>query len=325
MVEQQFSRYIALLDTPFDGAQIAQLRQAAAAQGYGLKLLEPHQRYPEDILRDCPILCGYFPKKLLKNAAALRWLQLPSAGADKFVDESIYPHENVLLTNSSGAFGAAIAEQLIMGALMLLRRMPEYQAQQRGKIWRRVGPMGFLRGSRVTVLGTGNLGGTFGTYCQAMGAVVRGVSRSGESAYDCFSALYPVEQLKEAVRDADILAACLPLTQETQGLLDREIFQAMQPGGIFLNVGRGKTVCQADLIEALQTGRLGGAMLDVAETEPMPPECPLWDMENVILTPHVSGSDRDNGGAIFAIFMDNLDRFFRDQPLKNIVDKQKGY
>jgi phosphoglycerate dehydrogenase-like enzyme len=212
-----------------------------------------------------------------------------------------------------------------MGTLMLLRRMPEYQAQQREKVWRRVGPLRFLRGSLVTVIGTGNLGGTFGEDCRAMGAMVRGVSRSGTSEYGCFTAMYPVTRLKEAVRGADVVAACLPLTKETQGLLNREIFQEMRPGTMFLNVGRGKTVCQADLIEALQSGLLGGAMLDVAEVEPMPPECPLWDMDNVILTPHVSGSDRDNGSAIFAIFMDNLDRYFRDQPLKNLVDKQKGY
>jgi phosphoglycerate dehydrogenase-like enzyme len=101
----------------------------------------------------------------------------------------------------------------------------------------------------------------------------------------------------------------------------------MAEGAIFLNVGRGKTVKQAALIRALETGHLSGAMLDVAEQEPMPQDCPLWDMEQVILTPHVSGSDLDpqNGELIYQIFMDNLHRYLSGQPLQNVVDRNLGY
>lgn len=318
---------IGLMDTPFSQEQLAELRALAEEHGYDLLLLDPETIYPPEVLRNCEILCGYFPKKLLRNAALLRWLQLPSAGADKYVDETIYPHPGVTLTNSSGAFGSAIAEQLLMGALMLLRRMPEYQKQQRDHVWNRVGALRFLRGSTVTVLGTGNLGGTFADDCAALGATVRGVSRSGTATGTGFSAVYPVEQMLEAVAGADIVAACLPLTRETEGLIDRRVFAAMKPGAIFLSVGRGKTVVQADLIQALESGKLAGAMLDVAEVEPMPQDCPLWDMENVIITPHVSGSDRDapNAAEIFNIFMDNLRRYFAGETLRNIVDKNKGY
>ncbi len=325
--KKEYDRYIALMDTPFTPDQLGRLTCLAEAHGYGVLVLEPGQMDLEKVLEDCEVLCGYFPKALLQRAAQLRWLHLPSAGADKYVDESIYPNPDVTLTNSSGAFGAAIAEQLVMGSLMLLRRMPEYQRQQREKIWRRAGPLRFLRGSLVTVLGTGNLGGTFAGYCKAMGASVQGVNTSGKTGLEHFSAVYPVEKLPEAVQGADIVAACLPLTRETKGLIDRRVFAAMRPGAIFLNVGRGKTVNQQDLIHALQGGGLGGAMLDVAEEEPMPPECPLWDMEHVILTPHVSGSDQDeaNAAEIFSIFMDNLSRYFAGQPLRNVVDRKKGY
>lgn len=317
---------IGLLGTPFTPAQTEELRSLAAEQGFDLLPLEEGVRYPRDVLRNCEILCGYFPRTLLKHAARLRWLQLPSAGADKYVDETMYPHEEVLLTNSSGAFGTAIAEQLVMGALMLLRRMPEYQRQQREKVWQRVGPLRFLRGSTVTVLGTGNLGGTFAEYCRAMGAVVRGVSRSGR-ADSRFDRVYPVEARLEALRGADVVAACLPLTGETAGLLDQAFFAAMEPTAIFLNVGRGKTVVQEALIHALETGGISGAMLDVTQEEPLPPESPLWEIEQVIITPHVSGSDRDaaNAAEIFRIFTDNLRRYFAGEPLRNIVDKNKGY
>ena len=324
---KKYDRYIGLMDTPFTSDQMGQLTCLAEAHGYGILQLEPHRRYLEDVLAPCEILCGYFPRVLLRRAANLQWLHLPSAGADKYVDKAIYPHENVTLTNSSGAFGTAIAEQLIMGSLMLLRRMPEYRRQQREKVWRRVGPIRFLRGSLVTVLGTGNLGGTFAGYCHAMGATVRGVSRSGRADRESFSAVYPAEKILEAVDGADIVAACLPLTRKTKGLIDQRVFAAMGPGAIFLSVGRGKTVNQQDLIDALRGGSLAGAMLDVAEEEPMPLECPLWDMEQVIITPHVSGSDLDeaNGAKIFSIFMDNLRRYFAKEPLRNIVDKTNGY
>lgn len=324
--KKDYNRYIGLMDTPFTPDQIGRLRRLAEAHGYGILELRPQQQYPDRVLERCEILCGYFPKALLKHATALQWLHLPSAGADKYVDETIYP-QAVTLTNSSGAFGAAIAEQLVMGSLMLLRRMPEYQRQQRAKVWQRVGPMRFLRGSLVTVLGTGNLGGTFADYCHAMGATVQGVSRSGSRSRDSFAKMFPVKQILEAVQGADIVAACLPLTDETAGLIDRRVLECLRPGAIFLNVGRGKTVNQQDLIDALRGGGLAGAMLDVAQEEPMPPDCPLWDMENVIITPHVSGSDQDaaNAAEIFSIFMDNLARYFAKEPLINIVDKKKGY
>lgn len=317
---------LALMNTPFSDGQIEEIKHLAEENGFGLKELYQGIDYPPDILADCEILCGYFPKRLLKEAKSLKWLQLPSAGADYYVNPAIYP-QRITLTNSSGAFGVAIAEQLVMGALMLLRRMPEYAAQQREKVWKRVGPIRFLRGSIVTVLGTGDVGGSFAELCCGMGAKVYGVCRSGKTGGDHFDRLYPVEDFHEAVAEADVVAACLPLTPETEGLIDRSVFAAMKPGAVFLNVGRGKTVAQQALIEALQRGHLAGAMLDVAEVEPMPEDCPLWEMENVIITPHMSGSDEDaaNSAEIFRIFTENLKRYFSGEPLENVVDQEKGY
>lgn len=322
-----YDRNIGLMDAPFSPDQIGRLRRLADAHGWGVLELEAKDPDVSAEIARCEILCGYFPKRLLKQAKALRWLHLPSAGADRYTDESIYPHKNVTLTCSSGAFGTAIAEQLLMGTLMLLRRMPEYQKQQREKVWGRVGPLGFLRGSTVLVLGTGDLGGTFGDYCAHLGAIVHGVNRSGVSEKTCFAAVHPVTALSDVVQGADVVAACLPLTAETAGLIDQEILFNMKPGSIFLNVGRGKTVNQDDLIAALRQGPIAGAMLDVFAEEPLPPDSPLWDMEQVIITPHISGSDldADNAAAIFSIFCDNLTRYFAKKPLRNIVDKAKGY
>jgi phosphoglycerate dehydrogenase-like enzyme len=316
---------LALMGTPFTDAQLAEITETARNAGFLVLPLETGGDYPEDILRDCEILVGYFPKRLLRHAQCLRWLQLLSAGADRYVGD-YYPQGDFVLTNASGAFGTAIAEQLLMGTLMLLRRMPEYSRQQRAHVWSRVGNLGFLKGSTVTILGTGNLGGTFARYCKSLGATVRGVSRSGREKAG-FDRVYPISERLAAVEGAGVVAACLPLTKETQGLLDEDFFSHMEPGSVFLNVGRGKTVCEAALIRALETGHLAGAMLDVAEVEPLPPESPLWDMEQVILTPHVSGSDLDpqNADLIHQIFMDNLHRYLEGRPLQNVVDRNLGY
>ena len=319
-------RILALMGTPFSQEQIEKIRQTAEPLGFRLRLMDTETHYEPEALEDCEILLGYFPRKLLKYARNLRWYQLPSAGADKYADPTLYDGHEFVLTNASGAFGPAIAEQLVMGALMLLRRMPEYLRQQRDHVWRRVGDLRFLGQSRVTVLGTGNLGGTLAGYLRAMGADVVGVSRSGRQV-EPFSRAYAMENRRAAVENADVVAACLPLTGETRGILDRDFFGAMKPGAVFLNAGRGKTVHQEALIEALRSGHLAGAMLDVAEQEPMPPDCPLWDMEQVILTPHISGSDLDpwNTEKILEIFLQNLRLYGAGAPLQNIVDINQGY
>ena len=319
-------RTMAIMGTPFSPDQLAELQALAAEHGFTTKSMDASVHYPADALEDCEILVGYFPRGLLKGAHQLRWLHLPSAGADKYADEGLYDGHNFVLTNSSGAFGAAIAEQLVMGTLMLLRRMPEYLRQQRQHVWHRAGDLRFLGGSQVAILGTGNLGTTFAGYCVAMGAETVGISRSGKPAQN-FRQVYPMPRWLEAVRNADVVAACLPLTKETQGILDRAFFHAMKSGAIFLNVGRGKTVCQNDLIDALRSGQLGGAMLDVAEEEPMPSDCPLWEMENVFITPHISGSDLDpqNTRKIFEIFRRNFIRYVQGQPLQNVVNRTQGY
>lgn len=318
-------KQIAMMHVPFSEEQIHQIRLLAENYGYTLSFPEP--RSGDQAVKDAEILCGYFPHRMLRQATNLRWLALPSAGADKYMSEDIYPNGDVILTNSSGAFGKAIGEQLIMGTLMLLRNTLDYQAQQRQRVWNRLGDLRFLYASTVTVLGTGNLGSTFARYCRAMGAKVIGVNRGGTSAGEFFDEIYPVSALDAAVAKADVVAACLPLTGETLGLVDMAIFSAMEKKPVFLNVGRGKTVVERDLIRALRSGLLSGAMVDVAEEEPMPPDNPLWEMDNVIITPHISGSDLDpeNAEQIFTIFYDNLVRWFRGKPLRNIVDKTKGY
>ena len=179
-------RVMAMMGTSFSPEQLDEIRSLARQYGFTLREMDASVRYPDDALADCEILLGYFPRRLLKGAYQLRWLCLPSAGADKYADDSLYDGHDFTLTNSSGAFGAAIAEHLLMGTLMLLHRMPEYLSQQRQHVWNRVGDLRLLGTSRVAILGTGNLGSTFARYCTAIGAETTSVfifrSSAGPSA-----------------------------------------------------------------------------------------------------------------------------------------------
>ena len=315
---------IVLLGTAFSREQILEIRAMAEPAGYTVKDLKSSE--DESALADCEILCGHCSADQLKNANKIRWIQLTSAGVDRMADPTIYPHDDVVLTNATGVFGVSIAEHLIMGALMLLRKMPHYMARQREKAWQRAEGLRFLCGSRVTILGTGDLGGTFARYCAALGAHPAGVSRTGAQK-EPFERVFPSDQLAEAVKNADIVAACLPGTRATEGIVSAEVIAAMKPGVLFLNAGRGSTVDEDALISGLRIGHIGGAVLDVFRQEPLPESSPLWEMDQVILTPHMSGSgwDTDNINRIFALFRDNLSRYLFGEPLRNVVNRELEY
>ena len=240
---------IVLLGTAFSREQIQEIRAMAEPAGYTVKDLK--SSVDESALADCEILCGHCSADQLKNANKIRWIQLTSAGVDRMADPTIYPHDDVVLTNATGVFGVSIAEHLIMGTLMLLRKMPHYMARQREKAWQRAEGLRFLCGSRVTILGTGDLGGTFARYCAALGAHPAGVSRTGAQK-EPFERVFPSDQIAEAVKDADIVAACLPGTRATEGIVSAEVIAAMKPGVLFLNAGRGSTVDEDALIRILR-------------------------------------------------------------------------
>lgn len=318
---------IGLCATPFSPEQIHQAETLAVQYGYTLINQESEALKEPGFLKEYEVLAGYFPKERIREAESLRWLHTPAAGVDKLLGPDMYPNPDVILTNSSGAFGEAIAEYLVCALLMLLRRMPQYLDNQRKREWRRVGPGGLLYGMTVTIVGLGDLGRTLASRLNAMGVTVRGVRRGTGVAPQGIQNVYPVCQLNEALSGADAVALCLPATPETRGLMNTAAFAAMKQGAYFLNAGRGATVNTPALINALQSGHLAGAALDVTDPEPLPLESPLWGMENVILTPHIAGSDFDPGNIplMFDIFYENLCRYLRGEPLINQVDRARGY
>lgn len=307
-------------------AREERLRQAATDCGFTLKVLTKGQ-YDRADLQDCEVLFGNFPPADLKYIPNLKWVATASAGVDAYVADDIYPHPGVILTNSSGAYGIAIAEHLLTVTLMLLRRMREYEEGQRQKRWKYLGKIRSVFGSTVTIVGIGNIGGNFAKRCKAMGATVRGVKRTPGEKPEYIDELYLTEELDQAIQGADVVALCLPGTNQTQHIITEKQLNAMKPGAILLNVGRGTAIDQQALCQALESGHLGGAGLDVTDPEPLPPESPLWTMGNVVLTPHISGNDSLDytTETILDLFIENLSHYVKGEPMHNVIDRKIGY
>lgn len=302
------------------------INAAAEKAGFSVSWFESQAALGEEI-SDLEVLFGYIPPGLLPGAKRLRWLCSASAGVDHYMDDSLWPDPGCLLSNSSGAYGPTISEHIVMTALMLLRRMPEYQAALARREWPCYTPIRSINGSRVVLLGTGDIGSHTARRMKALGASVTGVCRSGKSAEPAFDRVLSTGALDGVLPTADLLILALPATTETVGILSRERIALLPPSAYVINVGRGSAIDQEALVEALQARRLAGAALDVMVPEPLPADHPLWDCPNTILTPHVSGNmslgltcDLD-----VEMFCRDLARYAAGEPLERLVDRTRGY
>lgn len=256
----------------------------------------------------------------------LRWIQMAWAGVDS-LRGAVYPGPDTVLCNASGGYGPVIAEYLLGAALMLLHNFDAYIRAQGRREWERIGVTRSLYGGTVVVIGLGDIGGRFARYAKALGATVLGVRRTRNAPPEGVDELIPYGQLIDALPRADVVAMTLPATDETAGLFSARHVAAMKPDAVFLNTGRGVTVDEDALIRALSSRSIAGAVLDVVRTEPLPRDNPLWTLDNVVITPHISGrmDDPTNAMLIYQIFEDNLQRFLNGQPLRNVVDRARGY
>lgn len=265
----------------------------------------------------------------LQNARALSWLQLTWAGADKYARMARLA-AGVTLCNVSGAFGTVISEYVLGSIVALYRALPVYWSQQKKHIWQQHAKGSTICGKRALVFGMGDLGANVARRLSAFGAQVTGVRRTRRETLPAgFAEAYTMEEAEGLLPQADIVINCLPSTPETAGFLTRARLRSMKKSALLVNVGRGSFVKTGDLVFALEEGILGGAILDVLETEPLEESSALWDMENVLLTPHIAGpsfeGNVDVQSAIWAICMENLDRYLEGKPLRHVVDRTAGY
>ena len=279
-------------------------------------------------LGDAEICIGEPPLALVQQAEKLRWVQMTWAGTDIYTRRTGFP-ERVTLTNASGAFGRTISEYVLGGILTMYRNFPAYREQQKQAVWRTVGAERTLYGRTVIILGTGDLGSNVAKRLRGFGTVNIGVRRAAGETLPDFDEVRGIAELDELLPQADIVIGCLPNTPGTAGLLTETRLRRMKQDALLVNVGRGTLLSTAELAAVLADGHLSGAVLDVCDTEPLPPSSPLWGMENVLLTPHVSGRgfghDLGTERLIWEIVMDNLARYLEGKNLRHIVDINRGY
>lgn len=277
---------------------------------------------------DADAIVGYCSERLLAAAPEVTWVQIFSAGAERCLAVTRIASGDVVLTNMQKMSSPVIAEHVTAMVLALARRLGPYSKAMAAGAWRR-GPemaagMQSIAGKTVLVLGLGGIGTESARRLAALEMRVLATRRSSREGPEFVDYVGLSSERAKLAAEADFIVNALPLTAETQGILDAEFFAAAKQGAQFINVGRGKTVVTQDLVAALESGQIAGAALDVTEPEPLPADHPLWQMDNVIVTAHVAG----RGGNFYRhriLAKENLRRFVAGEALLNVVDPARGY
>ena len=256
-------------------------------------------------------------------AGGLRWIQWGGAG----VDAVLFPElvaSDVLLTNARGVFDRAMAEYTLGLILAFGKEFSETFTAQREHRWsyRRTE---LAAGRSVLVVGVGSIGREIARILRRMDFVVSGVGRSARGSDPDFGQVHGVSDLNNCLTEADYVVLITPLTSQTRGFFGASQFSAMKPSAHFINLGRGELVDEATLLQALQDDQIAGAGLDVFCTEPLPAESPFWDLDNVIVSPHMSGDYRGHQEAMADVFLENFERFRQGRELLNLIDKSLGF
>ncbi|MBR3017414.1 MAG: D-2-hydroxyacid dehydrogenase [Clostridia bacterium] len=319
------SRKLIAVNPALDERHWEQIRAAAERHGFeALFFREDAQALPH--LYDAEIVFGQ-SEALAKNSPLLRWLCTPSAGVNQFAAPDAFASPDAVLTNSSGAYGVTISEHIVMLALEMLRRQMDYSAIVERREWKRDLPVRSIKGSRITLLGTGDIGRETALRLRAFGpACLLGVNRSGGNPSGLFDQVIPQSRLDEALPETDLLVISLPGTPETFHMLDARRLALLPGQALVINVGRGTVIDQKALEAELRRNRLCAA-LDVFEQEPLPPDDSLWDCPNLLMAPHVAGNmtlpyTKDR---IVALFLEDFENYCAGRPLLRQVDLTKGY
>lgn len=265
------------------------------------------------------------PAQMPGNCPRLRWVQGTSAGLGGFVQRTGLADSGLVITTAAGVHGTPLAEYVLLGLLHFAKDMPTLAARQAQRRWDQHDG-GQLAGRRVLLVGLGGIGRQVARVLAAVGVEVCGAGRPGHS-YDVpgVTSYVSSDRLGEALPGVDALVLACPLTEQTRGLIGRHQLGLMRPGAVLVNVSRGAVVDEDALTEALRGGQLGGAFLDVFTTEPLPAGSPLWELPNVVISPHSASIVPDENGLITKLFCDNLRRWLAGQSLRNVYDRTAGY
>ena len=265
---------------------------------------------------------------LCREARKLQWVCTPFAGVDNFLAPGVFANPDAVLTHSSGAYGVTIAEHVVMVVLEMMRRRAEYDEVIRRKGWRRDLHIDSIRGKRITLLGTGDIGRECAKRLRAFGpAWLAGVNRRGGNPEGLFDRILTADRLEEILPETDLLILSLPATAETQGIMSAEKLALLPAWARLVNVGRGSAADQKALERMLREGNLAGAALDVFEEEPIPAEDTIWDCPGLVITPHTAGNMTLDYTVekIVSQFLEDLGNFAAGRPLRYAVDREQAY
>jgi phosphoglycerate dehydrogenase-like enzyme len=258
----------------------------------------------------------------------LRWVQASMAGAGEVAKKAGLVETDIVVTTASGVYSGPLAEFVVMAMLQHAKGLERLRRDKAERAWRPA-HADSLEGKTLCIVGIGNIGRAIAGRARPFGMRILGVKRTvhdEDPARNHADALYGTDRLHEALAEADYVAVTLPGTPETHHLVDEEAIRSMQKGAYFVNVGRGAAVDERGLVEALREGHLSGAALDVFEVEPLPRESPLWELDNVIISPHSTDNLPGLTNRLQTdLFCDNLRRYLDGEPLINVLDKKLLY
>lgn len=270
------------------------------------------------------VMVGWnIPRAAVAGAPGLRWIHSTAAGVDQLLHPEVL--ERAIDVTSSTGIHQPLVEHVFAMVLALTRRLHVALRNQLHRRWERRAAVGDeIRGKTMGILGLGHIGAEIAEKAAVFGMRVIGTKRAPASVAHV-DRVYPPEGLADVLRDADVVVIALPLTPQTRGLIGEDELRMMKRSALLINIGRGAIVQEAALIRALQEGWIAGAGLDVFEREPLPADSPLWGVDSVIITPHVSGTSPRYMDAAVPLFCENLRRYLDGEPLRNLVDKRRGY
>ena len=278
------------------------------------------------LLAEAEVIYGFrLPKDALARAPRLKWIQVMSAGVDRFLDSELR-QSPVILTNVSGIHATPIGEFILTLMLMFVKQSPLYFDLKQKKQWQRITPA-VLRSRTIGIVGLGSIGREVARLSKAFGMRVLATRRSAKRVTRArnVDVMLPQDRLPRLLSESDFVVLALPLTPGTNKLIGEEELRAMKPTAYLINIARGNVVDEAALIRALDENWIAGAGLDVFATEPLPAESKLWELPNVIFSPHVAGELEDYYLQATEVFCENLRRYLNGKKLLNVVDKKKGY
>ncbi|GAB4568707.1 MAG: D-2-hydroxyacid dehydrogenase [Anaerolineae bacterium] len=299
---------------------------------------------PPDVWDEVEVLYTWDVLPPKEVAPRLRWVQVLSAGVDDLVDNPLFAEHDILLTTASGIHAVAMAEYALGMMLAFAHRLPEMVESKRKHEWpsdkaERFTPQ-LLRGATLGIVGYGSIGREVARLARAFGMEVLATKRdvmhpnssdeyvepgTGDPEGTLCHRLYPAKALKSMVQECDYVVLLTPRTPETHNLLDAETIASMKPGAVLVNLARGGLVDEEALVKALQSGALRGAAFDVFAEEPLPEDSPLWDVPNLIISPHIAGLMPDYIHRATEVFEENLRRYLSERDLLNVVDWERGY